>query len=177
MPSQPARPPRVVRLLAVLTLAALVVPVLPVLRAAIDRSVDTRSGEVAIRLELEQVVRLPIAASHVSLHWTGAPAAHLTLNVGRTPDRMSEDITFEVDADAPPPLDAPAVSYSDVIWADGARWARVRSDQPIEHLTIVAMDPDANRGLATDRVPDAAGHPALPKRRGGARPQPLFVLI
>ena len=168
MSSQPARLPFAARLLAGLTLAAIVVPAVPVLRHAIDHGVDTRSGEVVVRLEGEQLVRLPIAASHVSLHWTGAPDAHLTLNVGRTPDRMSEDITFGADEDAAPPRDAgDAVSYSDVIWADGARWARVRSDQPIDHLAIVAMDTDANRGVATDGVVDAAvNQPAVITRAG-----------
>jgi hypothetical protein len=181
MPSQPSRPPArpfarrsfVARLLAGATLAALVVPSMPVFRAAIDHGVDTRSSAVAITLEGERLVRLPIAASHVSMHWAGAPGAHLTLNLGRTRDQLSEDIELGADEDAEPPADdgavgaAAAISFSDVIWADGARWARIRSDRPIERLTVVAMDTDDDRGIDEAGVVDAAvNQPAVITRAG-----------
>lgn len=176
MPSQPTSPPAhtsgrrpfAARALAAVALVALVVPAMPVLRAAIDRGVDVRSGEVAVTIDAERLVRLPIAASHISLHWAGAPDARLTLNLGRTPDALSEDITLEADEDAaPPPAAAETVSYSDVIWADGARWVRIRADQPIANLTVVAMDTDADRGIATDGIVDAAvNQPAVITRAG-----------
>lgn len=181
MSSQPATPPApavarrpfVARAIVAIALAALVVPAMPVLRMALDHGVDVRSGVVAITIDRERLVRLPIAASHVSLHWTGAPDATLTLNLGRTPDAMSEDITLHADDDAAPPpagadgAGAEAVTYSDVIWADGARWARIRADKPIADLAVVAMDTDANRGVATDGVVDAAvNQPAVITRAG-----------
>ena len=159
----PARPPFLARLLAGLTLAALAAPTVPVLRQAIDHGVDTRSGEVAITIDDERLVRLPLAASHVSLHWAGSTDAHLTINVGRTPDQLSEDIAIGADDDAP----AAAMNFSDVIWADGARWVRVRTDTPIERLTVVALDTDVGRGIDDEGVVDAAvNQPAVITRKG-----------
>jgi hypothetical protein len=156
-----------VRALAGLTLAALLAPIAPLVHEAIEHGVDTKSGAVAISLASDQLVRLPIAASHVSLHWTGSPDAHLTLNVGRTPDQMSEDIAIGADDDAAPWADPTSVNFSEVIWADGARWARIRTDQPIQELTVVAMDTDDSRGVDQSGVVDAAvDQPAVITRAG-----------
>ncbi|HET7181696.1 MAG TPA: N-acetylmuramoyl-L-alanine amidase [Candidatus Limnocylindrales bacterium] len=172
MSTQPARRPSAarrfaVRALAGLTLAALAAPIAPIVRQAIDHGVDTKSGAVAISLASDQLVRLPIAASHVSLHWTGSPDAHLILNVGRTPEQMSEDIAIGADDDAAPWADPTTVNYSEVVWADGARWARIRTDTPIEQLTVVAMDTDDARGIDQSGVVDAAvNQPAVITRAG-----------
>jgi hypothetical protein len=182
MPTQLPRRPSdarrfAARALAGLTLAALLAPAGPLIKAYTDHGIDTRSGQVAISIDRERLVRLPIAASHVSLHWTGSPDAHLTLNVGRTPDQMSEDIAIGADDDArtaepaasgaAAPDGTAAINYSEVIWADGARWARIRSDQPIANLTVVAMDTDESKGVDQTGVVDAAvNQPAVITRAG-----------
>jgi hypothetical protein len=148
-----------------LLIAALVVPAAPVLRQAIDHGIDTRSGQVAITVDGEQLVRLPIAASHVSLHWAGTPDAHLTLNLGRTPTDLSEDVEIGADDDAEPNPDA--LSFSEVIWAGDARWVRIRTDKPIERLTVVAMDTGAGRGIDESGVVEAAvNQPSVITRAG-----------
>jgi hypothetical protein len=169
-PTRARRPARTLAPLAAsLLLAAIVVPAGPIFRAATDHGIDTTSGRIDVDLSLagEQVVRLPIAASHVSVHWTGAPDAHLTLNLGRTPNAMSEDIAIGADDDAAPWADPTSVNFSEVIWADGARWARVRTDRPIEHLTVVAMDTHPGRAIDRSGVVDAAvNQPAVITRAG-----------
>ena len=95
----PARRAFVTRSVAALTLATLLAPLAPIVRDVINHGVDTRSGEVATAADASaRVVRLPIAASHVSVHWTGAPDANLTLNLGKTPEAMSEDIAIAAES-------------------------------------------------------------------------------
>lgn len=159
------------RLLACLTLAALLVPVAPLVRAATNHGVDVKSGRVSVSIEREKLVRLPIDASHVSVHWTGSPDARLILNLGRTPVDLSEDIEIGADDDGAPVADPSSpgliVNFSEVIWADGARFARIRSDTPIAHLTVVAMDADVSKGIDSDGVADAAvNQPAVITRAG-----------
>src|SRR5690348_904644 len=169
--SHPARPPAhrlfVLRVVFAAVFAGLLAPIAPLVREVIDHGVDTKSGTVAISIEHERLVRLPIAASHVSLHWTGSPDARLTLNLGRTPEQMSEDIAIGADGDAAPWADPTTVNYSEVIWADGARWARIRSDRPLDNLTVVAMDTNDARGIDQAGVVDAAvNQPAVITRAG-----------
>jgi hypothetical protein len=156
-------------------LATLVVPVAPVVRAAMNRGVDVRSGAVNVSIETEKLVRLAIPASHVSLHWNGSPDAEITLNLGRTPGQLSEDIPLTADEDgahgpdgdaAHAPDSAAILNFSEVIWADGARWARIRTSTPIV-VTVVAMDADVSRGIESDGVADAAvNQPAVITRAG-----------
>jgi len=151
--------------LAASLLAALVIAAgLPILRAALPTGVGTRHAEVATSIEHQRLVRLPIAASHVVLHWSGVPDAKITLALGRTADRLSEEISAG-------PADGSGedgdMNYSEVIWADGARWVRVTTDQPIEQLTVVALDTDAARGIDQSGVVSAAvNQPAVITRAG-----------
>src|SRR5262245_30787829 len=120
MPTQPARrtpAPRrfAARLLAGLAIAAIAAPAAPLLRHAIERPVDTKSAEVAVTIDRggDRLVRLPIAASHVSVHWTGSPDAHLTLNLGKSQGDMSEDIAIGADDDAAPWADPTTTNFSE----------------------------------------------------------------
>ena len=136
----------------------------PILKSALPTGVETRHAEVAVSIDRQQLVHLPIAASHVLLHWTGAPDATVTIALGRTPDRLSEEIPAS--ADEPDEVDG-GVTYSDVIWADAARFVRVTTDQPIEHLTVVALDTDVSKGVEQGGVAQAAVNaPAVITRAG-----------
>jgi hypothetical protein len=152
------------RLLTGIVLAALAVTGLPILRTALGRGVDIARAEVAVSVDRQQLVELPIAASHVVVRWSGAPDATITLALGRSPDVLSEEIPIEPD-DFSEPGD-PEV-FSDVIWADGARYARISTDRPIEHLTVVALDTDESKGIDQAGVVDAAVNaPAVITRAG-----------
>ncbi|HEY8238481.1 MAG TPA: N-acetylmuramoyl-L-alanine amidase [Candidatus Limnocylindrales bacterium] len=147
-----------------LLLAALAVGGLPILQSAVHRGVDIVRRDVEVAVDRQQLVHLPIAASHVVLHWTGAPEAVLSIAVGRTPDQLSEEIPLGADEDADP---AAVDSWSEVVWAGGARYARVTSDRPIAHLTVSAIDADASRGIDQSGVVLAAvNQPAVITRAG-----------
>lgn len=137
-----------------LLIAALTVTGLPLLRSIVEGGgVDVVSREVAVVIDRQSLVRLPIAASHVVLRWSGDYEAQLTVALGRSPRELSEDIAAGHDDRSE---GADEEIWSQVIWADGARWARVSSDRPIEHLTVVALDADSNRGVEQDGVASAA---------------------
>lgn len=150
---------------ASLIVAAVTVTGLPILHAALSTGgVDVASGSVDVSVDRQRLVRLPIAASHVALRWAGSPDAQVTVALGRTADRLSEEIPAgPTDGSG----EAGDVNYSEVIWADGARWARVTSDRPIERLTVVAMDTDVTRGVDQAGVVQAAvNRPAVITRAG-----------
>jgi len=162
---RPARRPLAAPLLASVVIALLLVAGMPILRAALpSNGVDVVSRAVAISIDHQRLVRLPIAASHVVLHWSGAPEAQITLALGRSADRLGEEIPAR-------PVDGSGEdgdkNYSEVFWADGARWARVTTDQPIEHLTVVAMDTNESRGIDKGGIVEAAVNaPAVITRAG-----------
>ena len=162
-----AQRPLATTLVVSILIAALTVAGLPLLRALVNSGgVDVVSREVGVAIDRESLVRLPIAASHVILRWSGDHEAQLTLALGRSPHALSEAIPaghdHVEDEDA-----TEADSWSQVIWADGARWARITSDRPIGHLTVVALDTDSSRGIDEEGVASAAvNQPALITRAG-----------
>ena len=151
--------------IAASVLAALLLSAgLPILRAAQPAGIKTRHAEVAVSVDHQRLVRLPMGASHVVLHWTGAPNANVSLAVGRTPNELSEEIP--AGADEPSELDGDE-TYSQVIWADAARFVRVTTDTPLRRLTVVALDTDASRGIDESGVASAAvNQPAVITRAG-----------
>ena len=156
-------------LLASLLVASLAVTGLPLLRSmATGVGVDVVSREVGVSIDRESLVRLPIAASHVVLRWSGDHEAQLTLALGRTLHELSEEIAAGHDHGAEEGAEgAEEEIWSQVIWADGARWARVTTDRPIQDLAVVAMDTDAARGVDDAGVVSAAvNQPALITRAG-----------
>jgi N-acetylmuramoyl-L-alanine amidase len=158
------RRPLAATLAASLMVAALAVAALPIVRVALSHGVDVASGSVAVTVDRQRLVHLPIAASHVVLHWSGSPDAQITVALGRSADRLSEEIPAGLADGSSEDGD---LSYSEVIWADGARWARVTTDRPIEHLTVIAMDTDESRGIDQAGVVSAAvNQPAVITRAG-----------
>jgi N-acetylmuramoyl-L-alanine amidase len=153
-------------LVSSILVAVLAVTGLPLLRAVVDGGgVDVVSREVGVAIDRESLVRLPIAASHVILKWSGDHDAQLALALGRSPNALSEDIPAGHDHVAAEGVELE--SWSQVIWADGARWARITSDRPISNLTVVALDADAARGVDDGGVASAAvDQPALITRAG-----------
>lgn len=162
---RPARRPIAAPLAASVAIALLVVAGLPILRAALpSNGVDVVSRTTALSLDHQRLLRLPIAASHVVLHWTGVPDAQITIALGRSPDQLSEEIPAGLADGSGEDGDQ---NYSEVIWADGAQWARVTTDRPIEHLTVVAMDTDESKGIDQGGIVEAAvSQPAVITRAG-----------
>ena len=134
----------------------------PALASLAKGPVSTVARSVVTSVTGEQVVELPIAASHVVLHWAGSPNAQLS--VAFATDRgafgPSEPVALD-DGDSGPELAnaSPASAgsatdtFGDVLPADGARFVRVTSDAPLARLTIEALD---TRGSAAQALADAA---------------------
>src|SRR5215213_2994554 len=162
---QPARLRRVAAVfLTSLLVATTAVTALPIVRPLLSGDLETVSRSITLSLDGQRMVRLPIAASHVVLRWSGAADAAISIALGRSPDRLSEEIPIAADPDAAPEADE---AYSDVIWADGARWARITTDRHIDQLRIVAMDTDESRGIDESGVVSAAvNQPAVITRAG-----------
>jgi hypothetical protein len=126
------------RLVGALVIAALLVSVAPAMPAASRSPVKVVGRAVATSITRERTVELPIAASHVALHWPGA--AERTLTVAFSADGVSFTDALPVDHDeAGGPAQADE-TWGGVIWTGGARFVRVTTDRPLARLTVVAID-------------------------------------
>jgi N-acetylmuramoyl-L-alanine amidase/Bacterial Ig-like domain len=150
------------RLAACLALAGLLVALLPALPAIASGPVKVRAHDVTTSVDRQRLVHLPIEASHVVLHWVGAPDAQVSVAFGETPSALGDDFA------APPDEDSPAgEAFSDVLWTGGARFVRVTTDQPLTNLTITAIDSTDRRSglhLAPPVADAAVGQPTIISR-------------
>ena len=154
------------RLGAALALGGMLVALLPALPAIAAGPVKIHAGAATVSVNGTILVHLPIDASHVVLHWTGAPDAQITVAFGETPSKLSENVPAAPDPDAEA---APGEAYSQVLWTGGARFVRVTADRPIPSLTINAIDArDTRPGLHVDPPTAAAavGAPTIISRAG-----------
>jgi hypothetical protein len=156
------------RSIIVLVAAALLVGVLPALPAAAVAPVLVVAREVRTSLERERVVELPIAASHVALHWLGQHDA--SVSVSLSADGTSFGAAVGVERDEVGEQRGNGETYGSVVWADGARFVRVTSDRPIAQLTVLALDANAPGGIALRVGPTTAAaaveQPAVISRAG-----------
>jgi hypothetical protein len=128
------------RLAACLALAGMLVAVLPALPAIASGPVKVRSSAVTVSVDRERLVHLPIEASHVVLHWTGATYAQVSVAFGETVNAIGEESAATPDEDSPT-----GESFTDPLWTGGARFVRVTTDQPLANLTITAIDSTDHR--------------------------------
>lgn len=166
MTHRPARFP--VRLFLIpIVLASLGLAVSPTAHVAARGPVPVAAAEVALSIGRERTFSLPIAASHVALHWRGEASARLT--VAFSPDGVTFGPAVDVDRDEVGEGRGNGETYGNVLLADGARFVRVTSDRPLPRLSVLAMD---SRGLNATSVaiaPVAAAavtQPAVTSRAG-----------
>ena len=152
------------RFAAAIALGALLVALLPALPAVAAGPVRVHARGVTTSVDHRRLVHLPIEASHVVLHWIGAPEAQLSIAFGETPGALSEEVPIVPDGD----VDAgPTEAFSDVLWTGGARFVQVTTDRPLANLEITAIDStDRRPGLhLAPSVADAAvGQPTIISR-------------
>jgi hypothetical protein len=149
------------RLAACLALAGLLVALLPALPAIASGPVKVRTGTVTTSVDRQRLVHLPIDASHVVLHWTGAAGARVSVAFGETP-KVGDDAAVEPDEDSPA-----GESFSDVLPTGGARFVRVTSDKPIANMIITAIDSRDHRPglhIAPPVAAAAVGAPTIISR-------------
>ena len=135
----------------------------PVLSSAARGPVKTVARAVTTSVLRERDVALPIAASHVVLHWQGNPHAAVSVAFATVPGAFGPAQAVELDDDGPdaasPGHPAAAAgpfaedSFGQVVVAGGARFVRITSDRPIARLTVEALD---TRGSALQAAADAA---------------------
>lgn len=120
------------------TLGVVVSPLAPFHSTTLRHPVPVVSRDVRVALDGEQVVFLPIAASHVAVHWAGSPDAIVTIAFSVDGSTFGADET--VDPDEMGDRSASAENYGRVMVAQGARYVRLTADRPLPDLTVVAMD-------------------------------------
>ncbi|HEX7951166.1 MAG TPA: N-acetylmuramoyl-L-alanine amidase [Candidatus Limnocylindrales bacterium] len=133
----------------------------PVLSSAARGPVKTIARSVATSVLGERDVALPIAASHVVLHWQGNPNATVGVAFAAEPGAFGPAQAVERDDDGPDAAPAGHSStmgpfaddtFGQVVVAGGARFVRITSDRPIARLTVEALD---TRGSALQAAADA----------------------
>lgn len=103
-------------------------------------------------------IELPIAASHVVLHWSGNPHAAVTVALRASDGSYGAFEAVGLDGDSPDTSQTASSAATDetfgqVVLAGGATAIRVRADRPINHLTVVALD---TLGSPLQQAADAA---------------------
>jgi hypothetical protein len=130
----------------------------------------TAAGEVSVAIYRRQVVRLPLAASHIAVHWRGQPKALVSVALSR--DGRTFRAPIAVDVDEVGEQRGDGETYGSVIAADGARFARIRSDRPIAHVSVLALD---TRVPAIAQFTHVARGAASPASASAPAPQPAVI--
>src|SRR3954447_14114051 len=125
------------RLMVALIGALLTLGIAPVLPIAASTPVGVNAREVAVTIDRSATIRLPLLASHVAVHSSGNPNAHVSIALSTDGTSFGPSMELEtVDK-----RDARQTeTFSGVIWTGGARAVRIASDVPIGHATVVAID-------------------------------------
>jgi hypothetical protein len=162
------------RLAAALVTGMVLTALLPALHLPMAGPADVHGQEVATSVSFERVVPLPFEASHVALHWTGAPDAQVRIAFGEDANSFGDTVDVALDDDAD---GAPGEVFSGVLWTGGARYARVTTDRTIDSLKVLAIDAghrtpggtadDSSGSIGLGAVADAAvSMPSIISRAG-----------
>lgn len=103
-----------------------------------DHPVAVESRDVPVVLDGEQIVALPIAASHVAVHWAGSSGAVVTIAFSTDGTTFGDPET--IDPDEMGDRSESAETYGRVMVAQGARYVRLNADVVLTDVTVVAMD-------------------------------------
>ena len=120
---------------ALLSLAA---PALGVEQSGAHRSIPTRAAEVSHAVDGQHTFELPLAASHVAVHWAGQHDA--SVSVAFSTDGSTFGVAAPVQHDEVGEQRANGETYGAVMVAAGARYVRVTSDRPLPRASVLAMD-------------------------------------
>ena len=102
--------------------------------------------EVATSVLRSSVVQLPLTASHVAIHWRGAPRAIVSVAFSSDGSTFAQEEQVTHDERGRGTAGAKAHEdhvFSGVMWANDARFARITSDRPISQVSVVAIDAHA----------------------------------
>jgi hypothetical protein len=117
--------------------ALLTVGVAPALPIVASTPVGVNAREVAITIDRASTIHLPLLASHVAVHWSGNPDAHVLIALSADGTSFGASIHLET-------IDTrdtrQTETFSGVIWTGGVRAVRIASDVSIGRATVVAID-------------------------------------
>ena len=146
---------------AAFTVAALVTALLPALPAFAKDPIKVTGQRIETSVDHQRIVRLPDGASHVSLRWSGDHEANVSLAFGNSPQGLSEEVALAHVEDDAAPDDADlspgarartSTGASGVIWTGGARFARITTDRSLGHVTVTAIDAQAEVGFVDAEI-------------------------
>ena len=120
------------------TLGVVAAPFVPFHPGTQGHPVSVASRDVSVVLDGEQIVVLPIAASHVAVHWAGSPDAVMTIAFSIDGTTFGDPET--IDPDEMGDRSESAETYGRVMVAQGARYVRLNADRVLTDVTVVAMD-------------------------------------
>ncbi len=127
-------------------LAALLTTSLPaVATLAAPKPIKVTGEEVSTSITHRRIVPLKINASHVTLRWRYAHDAQITVAFAERPDEFGEEIRVGHSEESDHDGDG---QYGAVLWTGGARFVQITTDRPIGKVTVIAMDAQADKGLA-----------------------------
>lgn len=126
--------------------AAVLVTSAPAVPMRADESVEIEALEVVQDLVSEQVIELPLDASHIALHWPGNHDA--TVSVAFTADGSSFGQPMGVEHDEVGEQRGDGRTYGAIMNAAGATAIHVTSDRPLDDLAVVTLDTTAPDGTA-----------------------------
>jgi hypothetical protein len=129
---------RLRRALLPILVASLAVAALPAVHLETSGPVGVAASELRGSLERERTFELPLAASHVALHWSGQAAAQVT--VAFSVDGRTFAPPIPVERDEVGERFANGETYGNLLLAGGARFVRVTSDRPLAHLSVLDLD-------------------------------------
>ncbi|MFL5778999.1 MAG: N-acetylmuramoyl-L-alanine amidase [Chloroflexota bacterium] len=155
------------RLAVPVTIAAVLVASIPALSIAGRSPVKVIAREVAADSALaSSVVALPIAASHVAVHWRGR--RDLIVHVAFSPDGQSFGPARDVGRDETGEARGDGETYGAIQDAAGAKFVRLTADRPLGQVRVLALD--AGEGATATSlggtVAAAAAEPAVISRAG-----------
>jgi hypothetical protein len=160
----PRRPVRAAS--AGFVVASLIVALLPALPVLARGPIKVTGERIETSVDHQRIIRLPDGASHVSLRWSGAHDARISLAFGDSPQTMGEDVALAhvEDDESPDDVDLSpraraqaALGASGVIWTGGARFARITTDRSLGHVTVTAIDAQAELGFVETEIHVARG--------------------
>ena len=155
------------RMLVPIVMASLAVAIMPAVHIEAGGPVGVTASEVHGSVERERTFALPIAASHVALHWAGEASARVTVAFSR--DGTTFGVPVEVGRDEIGEGRADGETYGNLLLAGGARFVRVTSDRPLAQLSILDLDassPGPTVRGAGPVVAAAVAQPAVISRAG-----------
>jgi len=141
----------------------------PVGAGAVGAGPAAKPAEVSAAVRDVAVLRLPVAAGHVAVHWAGEADTRVTIEFAADGGRFGPSQPVELDEQGE--NHPSGERYGAVMAAGGATRARVRVDRPVSRVTVLAIPDDRARiapatadtaALAAPAAQAAAGPVAKP---------------